>query len=538
MKLADLADKELTKLTFLTARLAQRSIRQFSILSSPFRLNDAPALGPLPSSRVWRSSNAFRLPAGIRTFASQDRIITHFEELPADYQDEQGLLFRSKWLSKEETMKIFGKGIDVNSANRLLRVLHGRRVAGTLADPSLTSGAFQKRYIAVGLKWLRENVPVDEIQCAGLRAQKELADMELEIVSDSERIGLWKPNSGNTKNVYGDGVFDRVRKAKEAKLDAIEAKKKGQADEIEQNTGTLQTTGPESRVELRRPGENPRLKYYLERAVVAPDKPPEMTAWARLWPSGLFTVLFIGGCVLFATTYTPPRKENRAWPDMPPAAATIISLILVNAIVFGAWHVPPAFRILNKYFISLPGYPRAASMLGNVISHQSLHHFGVNMFFLWFVGVRLHEEVGRGNFLAIYFSGGVFASFLSLSSWVLRNSFIASSNGASGAIAAIIATLCLLKADEKVRLFGVFPPENWPSISAIMLLAIFVAMDVYGVRRGNSVVLVDHWAHLGGYASGTVAAFFVRKQQSLRREREVERRDEVEVADDAKEGKL
>lgn len=223
---------------------------------------------------------------------------------------------------------------------------------------------------------------------------------------------------------------------------------------------------------------------------------------------------------------------------MPPAAATVISIILLNAIVLGAWRVPAAFRVLNKYFLTLPGYPRALSMVGNVFSHQTIGHFTMNMVVIWFVGVRLHEEVGRGTFLAIYLSSGAVGSFVSLASWVLRNNFVSSSLGASGAICGIVAAYLLLNSDNKVTLFGVFPPEDWPSISALMLLALMVSADVFMVWRGNKVITVDHWAHLGGYAAGAVAAGVLRRQQTERREREMERRKNLGIVGRIREGRL
>jgi len=528
------------KIDSLAARLAQRSIRTYTISSLPLRRRDA-VTSKQGSLSAWQFSNAaFKLPAGIRAFATH-RIIQHYDDLPADYTDEDGLKFREKFLSKEEVDSIFGKKIiAANTANRMLRVLHGRRVAGTLGDPSFTSSAYEAKAIETGLEWLRKNVPVNEIECAGLRAEKELAEMEEDIVSDAERIGLYQPNSDGGQNIYGDSVIDRVRKANEAKLDAKEkAEKEGlsQADEIRQNTGTLQTR-PQSQVELRRPGEHPLLKYYIERSKVAPDTPPEMSKWERLWPSGLLTLAVIGGSIIFAAVYTPPRRESRAWPDMPPAAATVISIILLNAIVLGAWRVPAAFRVLNKYFLTLPGYPRALSMVGNVFSHQTIGHFTMNMVVIWFVGVRLHEEVGRGTFLAIYLSSGAVGSFVSLASWVLRNNFVSSSLGASGAICGIVAAYLLLNSDNKVTLFGVFPPEDWPSISALMLLALMVSADVFMVWRGNKVITVDHWAHLGGYAAGAVAAGVLRRQQTERREREMERRKNLGIVGRIREGRL
>jgi len=73
---------------------------------------------------------------------------------------------------------------------------------------------------------------------------------------------------------------------------------------------------------------------------------------------------------------------------MPPAAATIISLIFANSAVLLLWRFPPAWRFLNKYFLSVPGYPAAMSVLGNVFSHQQVKHLFGNMLVLWFIGTR------------------------------------------------------------------------------------------------------------------------------------------------------
>lgn len=83
------------------------------------------------------------------------------------------------------------------------------------------------------------------------------------------------------------------------------------------------------------------------------------------------------------------------WPNVPPAAATVIGLIGVNVAVWMMWKIPPAWRMLNKYFISVPVFPYSASMVGSVFSHQQLRHLGVNMAILWFIGTK--RECPRQN---------------------------------------------------------------------------------------------------------------------------------------------
>ena len=523
----------------LAVRLAQRSIYSYSANGTRRRSVEKVAtfckIPEVPSLRT-------RFGVGIRTFASK-RIITKYEDLPQSYRDGEGLPFSAEPLRQEDVLAIFGKGIDSNSANRLLSVLHGRRVAGTLADPDAPGSlnAYEERARQIGLAWLRKNLPVDEIRSAGLQAEKELAAMEEQIVADSEKWGLYKPNSVSRerKDLYGKGVLDTVREQKERELDEQEQAQKAQANEIRQNTGPLDVTTPRSRVELRRPGENPRLKYYLERAKVLPNTPPEMSMFRRLWPSGLLVVGVVLGCIVFSQVYKPPKRPGRLMPDIPPAAATFIGLFLVNLAIFGLWHHPPAFRILNKYFMTTPGYPYPLSLVGNIFSHQSFSHLAVNMAVLYFVGTRLHDEIGRGNFLAIYVACGAIGSFTSLSSWVIKGNFVSSSLGASGALAGIIATYLWLNSHEAVKLFGIFPPESWPGIPSIAFLALLIGSDVFCLTKWNRTpITLDHWAHLGGYAAGIGAAEMLKIKAQRRRAIEEERRKNLGFVERIREGRL
>ncbi|KAE9376833.1 rhomboid-domain-containing protein [Stipitochalara longipes BDJ] len=525
------------KVDSLAARLAQWSVRPYSTSSLPFRRREPQIIGTYSFRKTWQTPSPVHQQLGNRTFASH-RIITKYQELPPEYIDEDGLDYRVQPLSEAETRANFGDIIDARTANRYLRILHGRRVAGTLADPGLTN-AYEEQFYEAALAWLRKNVPVDEVQCAGLRAEQELAEMEQQIVSDAERIGLYKPNMGHSKNLYGKSGLDAIRKSKERefKKAEVEKEKMSQADEIRQNTGNLEKISARSHVELRRPGENPKLKYYLERAKVWPDTPPRMSKFERLWPSALFVVGVVFASYLFTQAYTPPRPAWRMWPDIPPSAATIIGIFFANAIVLFAWRIPPMFRILNKFFITVPGYPRAFSLLGNTFSHQTFSHFGVNMTVLWFVGTRLHEEVGRANFLAIYMSSGAIGSLFSLTSWVMRNNFVSASLGASGAICGIIAAYLWLNSSETVRIFGVFPPENWPSISALGFLVFLIGLEIATLNKMNAIITVDHWAHLGGYAAGIASAQMLRMQARRRKAIEDEKKN-VGVIDKISGGKM
>ena len=61
----------------------------------------------------------------------------------------------------------------------------------------------------------------------------------------------------------------------------------------------------------------------------------------------------------------------------------------------------------------------------------------------------VHDEVGRGNFLAIYVGAGVFGAFASFTRLVLIKAHHAATLGASGAIAGLVAAWLWLEPESK-----------------------------------------------------------------------------------------
>jgi rhomboid-like protein len=538
----------------VTQRLAQGTFRPYSISPAAYCRRDVQPSGTRLQKRdssynIW--TGGLGLQYSKRFYGkrkSHDRIIRRYDDLPEGYDDQIGLEYRDEPVTKEEAHEIFSGLLDAKSADRLLRVLHGRRVAGSLPDPDEPSGLahWEKLAQARGLAWLRETVPLDEDYNAVIRAELELAELEGKVTRKDlyppsaagytgPKINLYKTNNtqGNGKNIlYGESGLDAIRRREQERLDVLEEKaKKDEAQGVEHKTGTLEAVNTRSRVELRRPGENPRLKYYLERAKVLPDTPPDMTVFERLFPSGLVVLLTIGGVCTYAYFYTPPARADRLFPEIPPAFTTVVSIMLLNLAVFALWHHPPAFMYLNKYFLAVPGYPRALSMLGCMFSHQQFTHLLPNMLFLFFVGIRLHDEVGRANFIATYVGVGALASFVSLSSWVLRGSFITSTLGASGAIYGVIATYLWLHPTKEVRFFGSFPPDGVPGIPSWVLLAMCAIPDLLAVTGKRTVPLtMDHWAHLGGFGGGILAAEILKRTREKRRMLMMERRNKAMLA--------
>lgn len=121
-----------------------------------------------------------------------------------------------------------------------------------------------------------------------------------------------------------------------------------------------------------------------------------------------------------------------------------MTIIALNTLVLFAWRYPPFWRVMNEYFVMTPGYPYAASIIGNTISHQKFSHIFLNMLLVGTGGVLFHEMVGRGDFLAIYLGAGVFGSWLSLTTSVATNVLYTSTFGASACVCGLIAGSAVL----------------------------------------------------------------------------------------------
>ncbi|KAL1986631.1 hypothetical protein VTN96DRAFT_6009 [Rasamsonia emersonii] len=536
----------------LSAAPAKPTLRPLCRLQRPYSSDNGRPVSPQGwgfSARLRR----FQLTGPTNTVFSRSAQTQNSPPPPDSKPDqapvEHGVPIRSQPLSAAEIKSIFGSSkVTPAMGNRILNVLQGRRLQGTLdLDlPADITRAVRPRTIENGLKWLRKNYPVDEDAAIMARIEREEREEEERIRRQAEELyrpqsGHWGAPLGEANDIYGKSVLKEFREKNEARLLAEEEKKRkewleGEAKEqekirmqLKKNT-ELQKFDEAAVIEARPradPQERPVLawiqKHHL-RATNTDVDTSTMTTSRRIFPSLGVTILTIGLCYLFAETYQPPARKDRMWPDVPPAAATAIALLGANFAVFTLWRFwPPAWRMLNRYFISVPLYPHALSVVGSVFSHQQLRHLATNMIILWFIGVRLHDEIGRGNFLALYLATGVFGSMTSLAAHVLTRKLTVTSLGASGAIAGLVAAWCTLHANDKLTLW--FLPREWQdtfSARGYVFLTGIVLFEAFSLVSPFKVAALDHWAHLGGYFSGAIWALWWKSKK----EKEARKRQE------------
>ncbi|KAL2269984.1 hypothetical protein VTJ83DRAFT_2168 [Remersonia thermophila] len=477
---------------------------------------------------------------GVRGLIGASGIITHYVDLPPNYKDEDGLPFARRDLEMMEVLELFGPQISTADANRLLRILHGRRVAGTLEDPTLQANTqdFSAEHQQIALEYLRKKVPVDEVVNAGLRAEDELHALEWGAVEEADaaeqatpgdeepktgrRLKLYKDEEGAEAappqpkaSVYGRSALDEIRAANEAKWEALkkqleEERKKKEEEEKHGKAGPLAVAGEKPARQL-----SPKMQEYVAKATSDLKEPPKMTKLQRLAPSALVVLGLVGLCLAYAELYRPARRESRLFPDVPPAAATVGSLIIANLVFWALWKVPPMWAMLNRYFLIVPATPRPLSMLSAVFSHQSFAHLLQNMAVLWFLGVRLHDDVGRGTFLATYFSSGALASLGTLTWAVLGSRFDITSLGASGAIYGVGAAYLWLHRFEFFKVFGLPPPPS-EGVQGLTLLALVAGLNIGAVFLARRHT-IDITSHLVGIGAGVLSAYLVEKRREARR---------------------
>lgn len=218
----------------------------------------------------------------------------------------------------------------------------------------------------------------------------------------------------------------------------------------------------------------------------------------------LFTVILSYG---FAHYYLPPSPSYRLFPDVSPTIATLGALLVINGAVAVAWRIMPFWPLMIRYFMHVPGYPRAVQAVLNVFSHVQYEHLLANMMTLCLVGPVCCDLVGRGTFMSTYISAGAVGTLFSLY-WANlgRGNIGAHSVGASAAIWGITALYCLLTEQERLKLPFVKDQEVafWPK----MLFAAFVVLEIFSAIRGRSKTM-DHASHFGGMAVGMVTAGYL-----------------------------
>ena len=454
-------------------------------------------------------------------------------------------------LAQAEINGVFGsEEIDAETGNYILSVMHWRRQSGALIDTGLDfprrSGVSRDQALN-GLQYVRSLTPEFDEQGAGQRwAEEESLRLQDEIRERSIKLGIYKrdPQDGAEEEEESqqgtehgrersqESELVQHRKEREAQWEKEQAERQAQKEREEtaalhiqrgplelaggvQPPVALTTTGaggitigegPKS-AWLAPVERKPWVTYYEEQAMIIKDNIlPRISVLGRLGPSLLVMLATVGLCLFLSNNYTPPPKSARLWPETPPAVATLSTMTAVLVTAFFASRMPPVWRALNKYFTIVPAYPYSLSLLGAAFRHDTLWHLSTNLASLWLFGLLLHEDVGRGTFLAVFFASSAVGGFASLSYNVLRKHWMSYIFGSSGGVLGVVAAACTLRPNGTIRVAGYDIP-----IAAWVFLALYGGAEAFAAIRGLKTT-IDHAGHLGGIVSGIAAGMYLRQK--------------------------
>lgn len=147
---------------------------------------------------------------------------------------EHGVHPRSEAFSAAEISEIFG-GQTYTPAlgNRILAILQGRRITGTLdLDlPNDITRSTSSQDLDLALQWLRANYPLDEDAAIFARIEREEQEEQDKLRRRAEQLGLYKPQSGSYDaergeqgEASGKSILKQMRKFNEEKNRAEEEK--------------------------------------------------------------------------------------------------------------------------------------------------------------------------------------------------------------------------------------------------------------------------------------------------------------------------
>lgn len=344
------------------------------------------------------------------------------------YKPDVGIPLESGHLDQSTIQSIFGPAVDEHHGNHVLRLINYRRISGSLIDVGLVfpdTMQISHDQAEKALAYLRDQDPAFDEQLAGAAwAEAEVERVEQEYMTRAEKLGIYKKTVGddtqkNTayQDVYGESALAALRRENKARWMEEDRKKKemkerervekltkkrtfiphnkgaSSQEQYQNDTGSddkssnsLTLDKPVGKAWLEPVERKPWVQYYEEQATIIKDsKVPDMSILRRLGPATLLTLAVVGACIALHEMYTPPPKSARMFPDIPPAIATLGTIVAINIAVFVAWRIPPLWRTMNKYFLVTPGYPYAIGVFMAQFSHQTPWHLLSNFaFFLPF----------------------------------------------------------------------------------------------------------------------------------------------------------
>lgn len=171
---------------------------------------------------------------------------------------------------------------------------------------------------------------------------------------------------------------------------------------------------------------------------------------------------------------------------------------------------------LEKYAF-VPARHSAISYVTANFLHEGWIHLIGNMWFLWLAGVILEDTWGSIIYPVFYLVAG--AAALQLHAWT-TSSTLSPTLGASGAVAALMGAFLVRFPTTKIDVAVILSPRSVANLAlgkgirfkaaAYWLLPFWLLAEVFAGAIFGKYSSTAHWAHVGGFVFGALAALGLR----------------------------
>mmetsp|Transcript_100949 Transcript_100949/g.184131 ORF Transcript_100949/g.184131 Transcript_100949/m.184131 type:complete len:313 (+) Transcript_100949:68-1006(+) len=224
----------------------------------------------------------------------------------------------------------------------------------------------------------------------------------------------------------------------------------------------------------------------------------------RVWNFGLLAIgwegsnAFLGAVDQWVALPTGASFRQLGWPP----SRDVDALCCTFVILFLLWRVNRQFMerhcIASRRNISAG---RVWCLLAAQLSHISLEHLISNAVFLYSVAPTAHAALGRYQFLALYFLGGLcgIVASLALSPLLLHHGLTVECLGASGSLFAMLGFMAC-RADSGYgsgRVLWLGRTWRWPELALLQTLLSLGFGAVRDAARGIDII-----SHIAGFAAG------------------------------------
>jgi membrane associated rhomboid family serine protease len=179
--------------------------------------------------------------------------------------------------------------------------------------------------------------------------------------------------------------------------------------------------------------------------------------------------------------------------------AAVLGLGAIPAVLFGDRSLDPDLVLI----------PSNLTLITSMFLHAGWMHLIGNMLFLWVFGENVEDCLGHRRFILFYFLSGIGGG---LAHALVNPDSAAPMIGASGPISGILgAYLVLHPRPQALVLAFMYIPVRLP---AFVILGLWVGLQMFnasvtGSADGGGTAW---WAHIGGFITGIVLLFLLRKK--------------------------